>query len=193
MGVRGSRFNYTLGIFYIHKNERGEIRGMIDPKRKLNGDKRRREPGAWSGVTGVSRERARRVLHNSIRNPRVPHHTPVQSSPRRRPRTPDRPRTYPLLTHSLSYSPPGQSGPCLGLTCAMTTPTSSATTPSPTMAYLHTTPVSLAATMGSGDDDATEREARQQAIRKFLARAEISKVSLILLCLGSWYASSNPR
>jgi hypothetical protein len=66
----------------------------------------------------------------------------------------------------------------------MTTPTSSATTPSPTMAYLHTTPVSLVATIHSGDDDATEREARQQAIRKFLARAEISKVSLILLCLG---------
>jgi hypothetical protein len=66
----------------------------------------------------------------------------------------------------------------------MTTPTSSATTPSPTMAYLHTTPVSLVATIDSGDNDATEREARQQAIRKFLARAEISKVSLLLLCLG---------
>lgn len=51
------------------------------------------------------------------------------------------------------------------------------------MAYLHTTPLSLAATIDSGDIDATEREARQQAIRKFLARAEISKVSLILLCL----------
>jgi len=45
------------------------------------------------------------------------------------------------------------------------------------MTYLHTTPVSLAATIDSGDNDATEREARQQAIRKFLARAEISKVS----------------
>jgi hypothetical protein len=66
----------------------------------------------------------------------------------------------------------------------MTTPTSSATTPSPTMAYLHTTPVSLVATIDSADNDAAEREARQQAIRKFLARAEISKVSLILLCLG---------
>jgi hypothetical protein len=65
----------------------------------------------------------------------------------------------------------------------MTTPTSSATTPSPTMAYLHTTPVSLVATIDPGDNDATEREARQQAIRKFLARAEISKVSLTLLCL----------
>ena len=75
----------------------------------------------------------------------------------------------------------------------MTTPTSSATTPSPTMGYLHTSPLSLAATIDSGDNDAIEREARQQAIRKFLARAEISKVSLILLCLGLWYASSIPR
>jgi hypothetical protein len=53
------------------------------------------------------------------------------------------------------------------------------------MAFLHTTPVSLVAAMGSVDIDATEREARQQAVRKFLARAEISKVSLILLCLGA--------
>jgi hypothetical protein len=52
------------------------------------------------------------------------------------------------------------------------------------MAYLHTTPVSLVSTIDSGDNDVTEREARQQAIRKFLARAEISKVSLILLCPG---------
>jgi hypothetical protein len=72
----------------------------------------------------------------------------------------------------------------------MTTPTSSATTPSPTMAYLHTTPVSLVATIDSADNDATEREARQQAIRNFLARAEISKVSLILLAWRLWYASS---
>ena len=72
----------------------------------------------------------------------------------------------------------------------MTTSTSSATTPSPQMAFLHATPVSLVGTIGSADIDATEREARQQAIRKFLARAEISKVSLILLCLGAWYASS---
>ena len=64
------------------------------------------------------------------------------------------------------------------------TTTSSATTPSPTMAFLHTTPISLAAAIDSGDSDAAEREARQQAIRKFLARAEISKVSLILVCLG---------
>ncbi|KAH9995830.1 hypothetical protein BJV77DRAFT_1066185 [Russula vinacea] len=59
----------------------------------------------------------------------------------------------------------------------MTTTTSSATTPSPPMAFLHTTPVSLVATIGSGDIDATEREARQQAIRRFLARAEISKLT----------------
>ena len=136
------------------------------------------------------RERARRVLHNSIRYPRVPHSTP--STPRldvaRTP--PDRPRLHPLLIHSLPHPLPGQLEPRLGLTCGMTTSTSSATTPSPTMAYLHTTPVSLVATLDSGDDDATEREARQQAIRKFLARAEISKVSLVLLYLGVLYASS---
>ncbi|KAN0120788.1 hypothetical protein V8E52_004057 [Russula decolorans] len=45
------------------------------------------------------------------------------------------------------------------------------------MAYLHTTPVSLVSTIDSGDNDATERETRQQAIRKFLARAEISKLT----------------
>jgi len=157
---------------------------MIDPKRNVNGDKRRRESGTWTGVTGVSRERARRVLHNSIRYPRVPHPIPVQSSPRRRPHTPDRPRIHPPLSHSLSHPLPGQLEPRSGLTFGMTTPTSSATTPSPTMAYLHTTPISLVATIDSGDNDATEREARQQAIRKFLARAEISKVNLILLCLG---------
>jgi len=52
------------------------------------------------------------------------------------------------------------------------------------MALLHTTPVPLVATIGSGDVDATEREARKQAVQKFLARAEISKVSLTLLCRG---------
>lgn len=51
------------------------------------------------------------------------------------------------------------------------------------MAFLHTTPVSLVAAIDSGDNDAAEREARQQAIRKFMARAEISKVSLTLLYL----------
>jgi hypothetical protein len=60
----------------------------------------------------------------------------------------------------------------------MTTPTSSTTTASPPMAFLHTPPVSLVATIGPTDIDATEREARQQAIQKFLARAEISRVSI---------------
>ncbi|KAI9509834.1 hypothetical protein F5148DRAFT_695498 [Russula earlei] len=59
----------------------------------------------------------------------------------------------------------------------MTTPTSSATTPSPQMAVLHTTPVSMVAALSSGDVDATEREARKQAVQKFLARAEISKLT----------------
>jgi hypothetical protein len=53
------------------------------------------------------------------------------------------------------------------------------------MAYLHTSPLSLVATIGSGNIDATEREVRQQAIHKFLARAEISKVSIALLLLLS--------
>ena len=73
---------------------------------------------------------------------------------------------------------------------SMNTSTSPATTPSPPMAFLHTTPVSLVATIGPGDIGVTEREARQQAIRKFLARAEVSKVSSSLLCLGVLYASS---
>ncbi|KAH9063970.1 hypothetical protein EDB87DRAFT_1804976 [Lactarius vividus] len=59
----------------------------------------------------------------------------------------------------------------------MTTPTSTATTPSPPMAFLHANPVSVVAAMGSGEIDATEREARQRAIQKFLARAEISKLT----------------
>ncbi|KAI0300781.1 hypothetical protein BC826DRAFT_966477 [Russula brevipes] len=59
----------------------------------------------------------------------------------------------------------------------MTTPTSSATTPSPPMAFLHTPPVSLIATLGSGDMDAKDRDARQAAIQKFLARAEVSKLT----------------
>ncbi|KAI9463303.1 hypothetical protein BJY52DRAFT_76832 [Lactarius psammicola] len=59
----------------------------------------------------------------------------------------------------------------------MTTPTSTATTPSPPMAFLHANPVSVVAAMGSSQIDATEREARQRAIQKFLARAEISKLT----------------
>jgi len=51
------------------------------------------------------------------------------------------------------------------------------------MAYLHPSPLSLVTTIGPGNIDATEREARSQAIQKFLARAEISKVSIALLCL----------
>ncbi|KAH9052883.1 hypothetical protein EDB83DRAFT_1176570 [Lactarius deliciosus] len=59
----------------------------------------------------------------------------------------------------------------------MTTPTSTATTPSPPMAFLHANPVSVVAAMGSAEIDATERDARQRAIQKFLARAEISKLT----------------
>ena len=62
----------------------------------------------------------------------------------------------------------------------MTTPSSSMTTPSPPMAFLHANPVSVVAAMASNEIDATEREARQRAIQKFLARAEISMVSQTL-------------
>src|SRR5713226_4592605 len=96
VGVRSSHFNISRYELYC-KNERGEIRGMIDPKRKLNGDKppERRESGTW---TGVSRKRARRVLHNSIRYPRVPHPSPVltlSSTPPPRP-TPHTSTPHPL-------------------------------------------------------------------------------------------------
>jgi len=64
----------------------------------------------------------------------------------------------------------------------MATSILSTTTPSLTMAFFHTTPVSLVATLGSSDIDTTEHKDRQQAIWKFLAHAEISKMSLILLC-----------
>jgi hypothetical protein len=69
----------------------------------------------------------------------------------------------------------------------MTVPTSSAT-PSPPIAFLHPSPVSLVAAIDSGNVDATEREARQQAIQKFLARAEISKVSPSP-SLPGWYGT----
>jgi hypothetical protein len=52
------------------------------------------------------------------------------------------------------------------------------------MAFLHTPPISLVATLGSGDMDAKDRDARQAAIQKFLARAEVSKVSLTHLLAG---------
>ena len=53
------------------------------------------------------------------------------------------------------------------------------------MAFLHANPVSVIAAMGSSEIDATEREARQRAIQKFLARAEISKVSQTLASSGT--------
>ncbi|KAA1477159.1 hypothetical protein DENSPDRAFT_861447 [Dentipellis sp. KUC8613] len=58
----------------------------------------------------------------------------------------------------------------------MTTPTSSVTTPSPPMAYLQASPI--APPSDAGDlPDAAEREERQRAVQKFLARAEISKLT----------------
>ncbi|KAI0267644.1 hypothetical protein BC834DRAFT_968586 [Gloeopeniophorella convolvens] len=59
----------------------------------------------------------------------------------------------------------------------MTTPASSATTPSPPMAFLQANPVSLMTGSTVSDIGANEREERQRAIQKFLARAEISKLT----------------
>jgi hypothetical protein len=132
------------------------------------------------------RREARRVLHNSIRYPRVPHPSPgsLTLNVARTPQAYSAPIHPPTTPTFLFISSPGHFEPLLGLMYAMTS-TSTSSTPSPQMAFLHTTPVSLVA-IGSGDTGATEREARQQAIRKFLARAEISKVSLLLLLPGGY-------
>lgn len=59
---------------------------------------------------------------------------------------------------------------------SMATPASSATSPSPPMAYLsHTPPIPQATTSAAAD--VHERDQRQKAVQKFLARAEISMVS----------------
>ena len=60
----------------------------------------------------------------------------------------------------------------------MATPSSSATSPSPPMAYLHHIPGAQQA-LHSGVPDTLERDQRKQAIDKFLARAEIAMVSFL--------------
>jgi hypothetical protein len=57
----------------------------------------------------------------------------------------------------------------------MTTPSSSATSPSPPMAYLSHAPGQQQASTTTSQDE-IDREQRQMAVQKFLARAEISMV-----------------
>lgn len=60
----------------------------------------------------------------------------------------------------------------------MATPASSATTPSPPLAYLQPVVDAAAAVAAtSPNSSATEQESRQHAISKIMARAEFSKVS----------------
>jgi len=59
----------------------------------------------------------------------------------------------------------------------MATPASSATTPSPPLAYLQpVVEVAAAAVAASANAGSTEQEARQHAVSKIMARAEFSKV-----------------
>ncbi|KAH9928399.1 uncharacterized protein B0H18DRAFT_1001132 [Fomitopsis serialis] len=58
----------------------------------------------------------------------------------------------------------------------MATPSSSATTPSPQLAYMQPhTPVAPA-TPATNGVSAADKEERERAVQKFLARAEIGKV-----------------
>ncbi|PFH48776.1 hypothetical protein AMATHDRAFT_149124 [Amanita thiersii Skay4041] len=75
----------------------------------------------------------------------------------------------------------------------MATPSSSATSPSPPMAYLTHTPTPLHLST-SAPPDALEREHRKKAVQKFLARAEISMVTRALrarLSYASYKATHN--
>ncbi|EPQ52580.1 hypothetical protein GLOTRDRAFT_140278 [Gloeophyllum trabeum ATCC 11539] len=74
----------------------------------------------------------------------------------------------------------------------MASPSSSATTQSPPLAYLEAGPVPSATSEGSTVDDA-EAEDRNSAITKFIARAEISKLTFDLrsrLAYASYKASN---
>ncbi|KAI0052270.1 hypothetical protein FA95DRAFT_1580129 [Auriscalpium vulgare] len=76
----------------------------------------------------------------------------------------------------------------------MTTPSSSTTTPSPPMAFLQAKPLAGAAPALQNDIDAAEREERQRAVQKLLARAEISKLTRGLrarLSYATYKASHN--
>ncbi|KAK7436988.1 hypothetical protein VKT23_006726 [Stygiomarasmius scandens] len=75
----------------------------------------------------------------------------------------------------------------------MATPSSSATSPSPPMAFLQ--PVSAtSSTLSSSQADAIERENRKKAVQKFLTRAELSNVTHNLrtrLSYASYKATHN--
>ncbi|PPR03901.1 hypothetical protein CVT24_008093 [Panaeolus cyanescens] len=78
------------------------------------------------------------------------------------------------------------------LNAFMATPSSSATSPSPPMAYLAPGPGSQQS--DSASSDTLEREQRQKAVKKFLARAEISMVTRALrarLSYASYKATRN--
>ena len=62
------------------------------------------------------------------------------------------------------------------LSTYMETPSSSTTTPSPLLGYLRPEPVPSSSKVANGPVDMGEVQERQQAIQKFLAGAEMSKV-----------------
>ncbi|KAI0067330.1 hypothetical protein BV25DRAFT_1090811 [Artomyces pyxidatus] len=68
----------------------------------------------------------------------------------------------------------------------MATPSSSTTTPSPPMAFLQARPLPPSALTFKGQIDAEDREDRQRAVDKFLARAEISQLTRGLRARLSW-------
>jgi hypothetical protein len=86
----------------------------------------------------------------------------------------------------------------------METPSSSTTTPSPLLGYLRPEPAPSSSRITDGSVDMAEVEERQQAVQKFLAGAEMSKVcasilrrlvdpqtrplslNLVILCLCVW-------
>ncbi|KDR76134.1 hypothetical protein GALMADRAFT_462491 [Galerina marginata CBS 339.88] len=75
----------------------------------------------------------------------------------------------------------------------MATPSSSATSPSPPMPYLHHGPPSQQGSMSSATD-AVEQEQRKKAVQKFLARAEVAMVTRALrarLSYASYKATHN--
>ncbi|KAH6913341.1 hypothetical protein BKA70DRAFT_719487 [Coprinopsis sp. MPI-PUGE-AT-0042] len=76
----------------------------------------------------------------------------------------------------------------------MATPTSSATSPSPPMAYLSHPAPTPQPMMNTSSNDPQDRDQRQKAVQKFLARAEISMVTRALrarLSYASYKATHN--
>jgi hypothetical protein len=64
----------------------------------------------------------------------------------------------------------------VALSSEMETPSSSTTTPSPLLGYLRPEPVPSSSKIANGPVDMAEVRERQQAVQKFLAGAEMSKV-----------------